>query len=248
MNKQEKNEMIAILDGMLKENNNFYLADISGLTADENSALRRLCFKRDVSLQVVKNTLLKKAFEKNDADFSELYDVLVGNTSIMQAEAGNSPAKIIKEFRKKNEKPILKAAHVEESLYIGDENLSALADLKSKDELIGDIITLLQSPAKNVISALKSGGNQLSGIVKALQEKTGEVPAVEEKVIQETPEVEEISAESQAEENPVEEMPVAEVADEELEKEEVIQENPVAEETSDEPKSEEKDEENSSKE
>jgi len=243
MNKQEKNEMIAILDGMLKENNNFYLADISGLTAEENSALRRLCFKRDVSLQVVKNTLLKKAFEKNDADFSELYDVLVGNTSIMQAEAGNSPAKIIKEFRKKNEKPILKAAHVEESLYIGDENLSALADLKSKDELIGDIITLLQSPAKNVISALKSGGNQLSGIVKTLQEKTGEVPAVEEKVIQETPEVEEISAESQAEENPV-----AEVADEELEKEEVIEENPVAEETSDEPKSEEKDEENSSEE
>ena len=171
MNKQEKNEMIAILDGMLKENNNFYLADISGLTAEENSALRRLCFKRDVSLQVVKNTLLKKAFEKNDADFSELYDVLVGNTSIMQAEAGNAPAKIIKEFRKKNDKPILKAAHIEESMYIGDENLSALADLKSKDELIGDIITLLQSPAKNVIASLQSGGNKLSGIVKALEEK-----------------------------------------------------------------------------
>ena len=171
MNKQEKNEMIAILDGMLKENNNFYLADISGLTAEENSALRRLCFKRDVSLQVVKNTLLKKAFEKNDADFSELYDVLVGNTSIMQAEAGNAPAKIIKEFRKKNDKPILKAAHIEESMYIGDENLSPLADLKSKDELIGDIITLLQSPAKNVIASLQSGGNKLSGIVKALEEK-----------------------------------------------------------------------------
>ena len=171
MNKQEKNEMIVILDGMLKENNNFYLADISGLTAEENSALRRLCFKRDVSLQVVKNTLLKKAFEKNDADFSELYDVLVGNTSIMQAEAGNAPAKIIKEFRKKNDKPILKAAHIEESMYIGDENLSALADLKSKDELIGDIITLLQSPAKNVIASLQSGGNKLSGIVKALEEK-----------------------------------------------------------------------------
>ena len=248
MNKEEKNEMIVTLEGMLNDNTNFYLADISGLTAEENSALRRLCFKREVSLQVVKNTLLKKAFEKNTADFSDLYDVLVGNTSILQAEAGNAPAKVIKAFRKKNEKPILKAAHVEESLYIGDENLSALADLKSKDELIGDIITLLQSPAKNVISALNSGGNQLSGIVKALQEKTGEVPAVEEKVIQETPEVEEISAESQAEENPVEEMPVAEVADEELEKEEVIEDNPVAEETSDEPKSEEKDEENSSEE
>ena len=152
MNKQEKNQMIEVLDGMLNDNNNFYLADISGLTAEENSALRRLCFKRDVSLQVVKNTLLKKALENNNADFSELYDVLVGNTSIMQAEAGNAPAKVIKEFRKKNDKPILKAAHIEESLYIGDENLSALADLKSKDELIGDIITLLQSPAKNVIS------------------------------------------------------------------------------------------------
>ena len=171
MNKQEKNQMIEALDGMLNDNNNFYLADISGLTAEENSALRRLCFKRDVSLQVVKNTLLKKALEKNNADFSELYDVLVGNTSIMQAEAGNAPAKVIKEFRKKNDKPILKAAHIEESLYIGDENLSALADLKSKDELIGDIITLLQSPAKNVISSLQSGGNKLSGIVKALEER-----------------------------------------------------------------------------
>jgi len=171
MNKQEKNQMIEALDGMLNDNNNFYLADISGLTAEENSALRRLCFKRDVSLQVVKNTLLKKALENNNADFSELYDVLVGNTSIMQAEAGNAPAKVIKEFRKKNDKPILKAAHIEESLYIGDENLSALADLKSKDELIGDIITLLQSPAKNVISSLQSGGNKLSGIVKALEER-----------------------------------------------------------------------------
>jgi len=171
MNKQEKNQMIEVLDGMLNDNNNFYLADISGLTAEENSALRRLCFKRDVSLQVVKNTLLKKALEKNNTDFSELYDVLVGNTSIMQAEAGNAPAKVIKEFRKKNDKPILKAAHIEESLYIGDENLSALADLKSKDELIGDIITLLQSPAKNVISSLQSGGNKLSGIVKALEER-----------------------------------------------------------------------------
>jgi len=170
MNKQEKNQMIEVLDGMLNDNTNFYLADISGLTAEESSALRRLCFKRDVSLQVVKNTLLKKALEKNETDFSELYDVLVGNTSILQAEAGNGPAKVIQEFRKKNAKPILKAAHIEESLYIGDENLIALADLKSKDELIGDIITLLQSPAKNVISALQSSGNKLSGILKTLED------------------------------------------------------------------------------
>ena len=171
MNKKEKNEMIATLEGMLHDNKNFYLADISGLTAEQNSALRRLCFKREVSLKVVKNTLLKKALETNDTDFSELYEVLVGNTSIMQAEVANSAAKVIKEFRKKNEKPILKAAYLEEALYIGDENLSALADLKTKDELIGDIITLLQSPAKNVISSLQSGGNKLSGIVKALQER-----------------------------------------------------------------------------
>jgi large subunit ribosomal protein L10 len=172
MNKQEKNEMIATLEGMLTDNKNFYLADISGLTAEQNSALRRLCFKREVSLQVVKNTLLKKALEKNGADFSELYSALVGNTSIMQAEGSNTPAKVIKEFRsKQNDKPILKAAYLEESLYIGDENLSALADLKSKNELIGDIITLLQSPAKNVIASLQSGGNKLSGIVKALQER-----------------------------------------------------------------------------
>lgn len=171
MNKQEKDKTIQALDNMLNDNNNFYLADISGLNAEQNSALRRLCFKRSVSIKVVKNTLLKKAFEKNDLDFSQLDNVLVGNTSIMQAEVGNAPAKVIKEFRKKNEKPILKAAHIEEAMYIGDENLATLADLKSKEELIGDIITLLQSPAKNVISSLQSGGNKLAGIIKTLEEK-----------------------------------------------------------------------------
>jgi len=172
MNKEEKNKMIATIEEMLSTNNNFYLADISGLTAEQNSALRRLCFKREVSLKVVKNTLLKKALEKNGSDFNNLYDVLVGNTSIMQSEVPNTPAKVIKEFRsKKNEKPILKAAYLQEAIYIGDENLSALADLKSKDELIGDIITLLQSPAKNVISSLQSGGNKLAGIVKSLEQR-----------------------------------------------------------------------------
>lgn len=169
MNKQDKNELIEVLDGMLQDNKNFYLTDISGLTAEESSSLRRLCYKREVSLQVVKNTLLKKAFEKNDVDYTELYDVLVGNTSIMRSNSPNTPAKVIKEFRKNNEKPILKAAHIDEAFYIGDDHLATLADLKSKEELIGDVITLLQSPAKNVISALQSGGNKLSGIVKALQ-------------------------------------------------------------------------------
>ena len=171
MNKLEKDKTIQALDNMLSDNNNFYLADISGLNAEQNSALRRLCFKRSVSIKVVKNTLLKKALEKNDLDFSQLYNVLVGNTSIMQADLDNAPAKVIKEFRKKNNKPILKAAHIEEAMYIGDENLATLADLKSKEELIGDIITLLQSPAKNVISSLKSGGNKLAGIIKTLEEK-----------------------------------------------------------------------------
>ena len=171
MNKEEKNKIIRDIEDMLNENSNFYLADISGLNAEQNSALRRLCYKREVSLRVVKNTLLKKAFDNNNIDFSELNEVLVGNTSLMQAEVANSAAKVIKEFRKKNDKPILKAAHVEEALYIGDENLSSLASLKSKEELLGDIITLLQSPAKNVISALNSGGSKLAGIIKTLEEK-----------------------------------------------------------------------------
>ena len=228
MNKEEKNQLIDVLDGMLNDNKNFYLADISGLTAEENSSLRRLCYKREVSLQVVKNTLLKKAFEKNAADFSELYDVLVGNTSIMQAEAANGPAKVIKEFRTKNEKPILKAAFLEESLYIGDENLVALTDIKAKDELIGDIITLLQSPAKNVISALQSGGNKLSGIIKVLQEKSAENPVVEEVV---------------------EVTPVVDVSTEEQKTEEVVEENSDEGEITEESKvEEEKDEETSSEE
>ncbi|MAO02692.1 MAG: 50S ribosomal protein L10 [Flavobacteriales bacterium] len=171
MDKKQKNQLIETLDSMLVENKNFYLADISGLTAEQSSSLRRLCFKRNVSLQVVKNTLIKKAFEKNSTDFTELYDVLVGNTSLMTSEVANSPAKVIKEFRKKNSKPILKAAHIEESFYVGDENLNSLADLKSKDELIGDIITLLQSPAKNVVSALQSGGSKLSSILQTLKDR-----------------------------------------------------------------------------
>ena len=171
MNKQEKNELIDVLNNMLEENKNFYLADISGLTAEESSSLRRLCYKQNVSLQVVKNTLLKKAFDKNDVDFSQLDDILKGNTSIMFAEEPKAPASVIKAFRKKSDKPVLKAAHIEEEFYIGDTNLSLLAQLKSKNELIGDIITLLQSPAKNVISSLQSSSNKLSGIVKALSER-----------------------------------------------------------------------------
>ena len=171
MNKKEKNELIDVLNNMLDENKNFYLADIAGLTAEESSSLRRLCYKQNVTIQVVKNTLIKKAFDKNSADFSQLDDILKGNTSLMFADEAKAPASVIKTFRKKSDKPILKAAHIEEEFYIGDKNLSMLSELKSKNELIGDIITLLQSPAKNVISSLQSSSNKLSGIVKALSEK-----------------------------------------------------------------------------
>ena len=171
MNKKEKNELIDVLNKMLNENKNFYLADIAGLTAEESSSLRRLCYKQNVTIQVVKNTLLKKALDKNSTDFTQLDDILKGNTSLMFADEAKAPASVIKTFRKKSDKPILKAAHIEEEFYIGDNNLSMLSELKSKNELIGDIITLLQSPAKNVISSLQSSSNKLSGIVKALSEK-----------------------------------------------------------------------------
>jgi large subunit ribosomal protein L10 len=171
MTKEEKNQFIDILDKSIQENSNFYLADISGLSAEESSNLRRLCFKREVSLQVVKNTLLKIALEKNDSNYEELYDVLKGNTSIMFTDAANAPAKVIKEFRKKHDKPVFKAAHLDSSFYIGEEYLDTLSELKSKNELIAEIVALLQSPAKNVISSLQSGGSKLSGIVKTLAER-----------------------------------------------------------------------------
>ena len=171
MTKEEKNQFIDVLDKSIQENSNFYLADISGLTAEESSALRRLCFKREVSLQVVKNTLLKKALERNDSNFEDLYDVLKGNTSIMFTDVANAPAKVIKEFRKKHDKPVFKAAHLDAAFYIGEEYLDTLSDLKSKDELIAEIIMLLQSPAKNIISSLQSSSSTLSGIVKTLSER-----------------------------------------------------------------------------
>ena len=199
MTREEKNKLIEDLDALLSENKHFYLADISGLSAEESSDLRRLCFKREVSLKVVKNTLLKKAMEKNDSNFEEFYQTLSGNTSIMLTKVGNSPAKIIKEFRKKHNKPILKAAIIEDCFYLGDENIDSLVELKSKEELIGEIIILLQSPAKNVISSLQSGGNKLSGIVTALKEKVDQEPDAEETA--EEPKVEETAEEPKEEDD-----------------------------------------------
>jgi len=172
MTREEKSQVIQDLAQTLADNNNIYLADISGLNAETTSNLRRACFKAGVKLSVVKNTLLAKAMEASDKDFGELPSVLKGNTSLMLAESANAPAKLIKEFRKKTkDRPLLKGAFAEESVYIGDDQLDALVDIKSREELIGEIIGLLQSPAKNVVSALQSGGNKLSGIVKTLSER-----------------------------------------------------------------------------
>ena len=171
MTREDKNQAIDILTGKLNDANIFYLADIAGLDAESSSDLRRNCFKSDVQIEVVKNTVLRKALEKADGEYAELYDTLKGNTSMMIAEAANAPAKLIKDFRKKTDRPLLKGAFAEESIYIGDDQLETLVNIKSKEELIGDIISLLQSPAKNVISALQSGGSKLSGILKTLSEK-----------------------------------------------------------------------------
>jgi len=173
MTREEKSKVIEDLTAQLGDNTNIYLADISGLDAGTTSNLRRACFKAGVKLAVVKNTLLSKAMDASEKDFAELPEVLKGNTAIMLSETGNAPAKVIKEFRKKSEKPLLKGAFIEEAIYVGDDQLDALVDIKSREELIGEIVGLLQSPAKNVISALKSGGGTLAGIIKTLSEKEG---------------------------------------------------------------------------
>jgi len=171
MTREEKAQAIENLTVQLGDSTNIYLTDVSGLDAAKTSNLRRACFKAGIELTVVKNTLLAKAMEASDKDFEDLSTVLVGNTAMMLSETGNAPAKLIKEFRKKSEKPILKGAFIEEAIYLGDDQVEALVNIKSKDELIGEIIGLLQSPAKNVVSALQSGGGTLAGIIKTLSEK-----------------------------------------------------------------------------
>jgi len=173
MTREEKSQVIQDLTAQLSENANIYLADISGLNAGNTSDLRRACFKANVKLAVVKNTLLEKAMDASEKEFGELPSTLKGNTSVMYSETGNAPAKVIKAFRKKSEKPLLKGAFIEEAIYLGDDQLDMLVDIKSREELIGDIIGLLQSPAKNVVSALQSSGGKLSGILKTLSQKEG---------------------------------------------------------------------------
>ncbi len=171
MTREEKATVIQDLTAQLGDNSIIYLADISGMDAKTTSDLRRACFKANIQLAVVKNTLLAKAMEASDREFGELPSVLKGSTSLMFSEVGNAPAKLIKSFRKKSTIPLLKGAFVEEAVYIGDEYLDALVSIKSKEEMIGEIIGLLQSPAKNVISGLKSGGGKLAGILKTLSER-----------------------------------------------------------------------------
>ena len=171
MKQEQKAQIIEEIAQDLANYSHVYVTDISGFTVSTVNQLRRLCFKRDVKLKVVKNTLLKRAMEQAEADYSEIYPVLNGATSIMLCNTGNVPARLIKEFRAKNDKPLIKAAFIEETAYIGDDQLEALCNIKSREELIGDIIALLQSPAKNVVSALQSGGGKLAGIVKTLSER-----------------------------------------------------------------------------
>ena len=171
MTKQEKIQEMEDLTTEISAVKNLYLTDIAGLDAVQTTALRRACFNANIKLTVVKNTLLAKAMDASEKDFGELQSVLKGNTSLMFSEAGNSPAKLIKDFRKKSDKPLLKGAYIEESIYIGDDQIDFLESIKSKDELIGEVISVLQSPAKNVILALQSGGSNISGILKTLSER-----------------------------------------------------------------------------
>ena len=173
MRKEEKALLIDSIAQRLENNEFIYVTDISELDAETTSNLRRLCFKREVELVVVKNKFLKQAMERSEKDFTGLYETLAGHSSLMFAQAGNIPAKLIKEFRKDNkiEKPLLKGAYVEEVSYVGNDQLEMLSNIKSKNELIADVIALLQSPAKNVISGLQSGGNILHGVLETLSER-----------------------------------------------------------------------------
>ncbi|MDG1674862.1 MAG: 50S ribosomal protein L10 [Flavobacteriales bacterium] len=172
MTRTEKDQLIDELVQMLAEKNVVYLTDASGLDSEATTSLRRECYKKDIRVRVVKNTLLRKAMERTEGrDYADLYDVLKGQTALLVGDVGNAPARVLKEFRKKHDMPILKGAYVEEATYLGDSNLETLTTIKSKEELVADVIALLQSPMKNVVGALNSGGNTLSGLVKALQER-----------------------------------------------------------------------------
>lgn len=155
----------------IKSYGNFYITDTADLSVEKVNGIRRKCFEQGIEIKAVKNTLIKKALIEAGVDSEELFDTLKGASTLMFAETGNAPAKLIKELRKSGDKPVLKAAYIDSTAFVGDNQLTTLVNLKSKNELIADVIALLQSPAKNVISALQSGGNTISGLVKALEER-----------------------------------------------------------------------------
>lgn len=171
MKKEEKGIIISQIKETISQYDHFYLTETQGLTAEQVTELRRACYKADVKMVVVKNKLMKKALESFDQDFSPLFDSLKENTTVLFCNTGNQPAKVMKEFLKKNEKPVLKSAFVEQSFYVGADQLDTLSNIKSKNELIGDVIALLQSPAKNVISALQTGGSTIHGVLQTLSER-----------------------------------------------------------------------------
>ncbi len=172
MTKEQKQQLIEELSASIAESGVLYVADTSTLTVETTNALRRKCFNAGIKLRVVKNTLLQKALERVEGrDYSELNQVLSGPTAVMFSEVSNAPAKLIKEFRKKFDRPVLKGAWIEETVYIGDDQLENLVNIKSREELIADVVALLQSPAKNVVSALQSGKTTIAGLVKTLEER-----------------------------------------------------------------------------
>jgi large subunit ribosomal protein L10 len=175
MNKEQKGTAISELKDKFQKSTYFYLADTSSLTVEQVNKLRRMCFEKNVEIKIVKNTLARKAMDQSSEDrgYKELYEALHGPTAVMFSDNPNIPAKIIKEFRASAEKPTLKAAFIDTAVFLGDDQLDSLVALKSKNELVADIIALLQSPAKNVISALQSSGHKLSGLLKTLEDRGG---------------------------------------------------------------------------
>ena len=171
MTKEEKHELVIALTEQMKDFGNFYITDTSNLTVAKVNDIRRKCFESDITMKVAKNSLIQKAMEAAGGDYTQMFDVLKGSSSILFSKSATAPAKLIKQLSKKSDKPILKAAYIDSAIFIGDNQIDTLIALKSKEQLVGEIIGLLQSPAKNVISALQSGGNILAGVVKTLQER-----------------------------------------------------------------------------
>jgi len=173
MTRAEKDSQIIEIKQLLSENSVVYLTDASGLNSEDSTNFRRACYRNDVRMKVVKNTLLRRAMDETEGtDYSELYEVLSGQTALLLGNVGNEPAKLLKDFRKKHDIPVLKAAYVEEACYIGDDQIEALTAIMSKHELIAEVVALLQSPMKNVVGALNSGGNTISNLVKALENRS----------------------------------------------------------------------------